>query len=457
MAIKSRFGTDPLGKLLRQQAIPASIGFLVMSIYGIVDTIFVGRYVGSLAIGAITVVMPISFLISSIGMALGVGGASILSRALGANNLARVYRTFGNQVMTTLTLGLLFVAVGFFFMEDMLTLFGGRGAILAPAKAYFEIILIGIPFLAWAMMSNNIIRAEGHPKIAMMTLLLPAIINIVLDPIFIVGFDMGIAGAAWATTLSYIASALFTTWFFVLGPSEMKITWHSLRLDAGIMREMTALGSVTLARQGTISILSILLNNSLFAYGGEMGVAVYGIINRMLMFANFPVIGVTQGYVPIVGYNYGAALHERVAALTRLSIRMATLISFSVFLLIMVFAHPIVRLFTNDPLLIEQTVPALRWVFLANPLLALNMISSAFYQAIGKAGKALVVSLAKQGYLLIPLLLTLPVAMGLLGIWIAFPIADVGAAMVAWLYLRQSKISLLQTLPVPYSTASEKS
>lgn len=457
MAIKSRFGTDPLGKLLRQQAIPASIGFLVMSIYGIVDTIFVGRYLGSLAIGAITVVMPISFLISSIGMALGIGGASILSRALGANNHARAYRTFGNQVMTTLTLGLLFVGLGFFFMEDMLTLFGGRGAILTPAIAYFEIILIGIPFLAWAMMSNNIIRAEGHPKIAMMTLLLPAIINIVLDPIFIVFLDMGIAGAAWATTLSYIASALFTTWFFVLGPSDMKITWQSLRLDAGIMREMTALGSVTLARQGTISILSILLNNSLFVYGGEMGVAVYGIINRMLMFANFPVIGVTQGYVPIVGYNYGAALHERVAILTRLSIRTATLISFSVFLVIMVFAHPIVRLFTNDPLLIEQTVPALRWVFLANPLLALNMISSAFYQAIGKAGKALVVSLAKQGYLLIPLLLTLPVVMGLFGIWIAFPIADVGAAMVAWLSLRQSKISLFQTMPVTYPATSDKS
>lgn len=457
MAPKSRFGTDPLGKLLRQQAVPASVGFLVMSIYGIVDTIFVGQYVGAMAIGAITVVMPITFLISSIGMAIGVGGSSIISRAFGAEDDKRAYRTFGNQVMTTLTLAVLFMGLGFYFMEDILKLFGGRGEILQPSIEYFEIILIGIPFLAWAMMSNNVIRAEGHPKIAMMTLLIPAITNIILDPIFIIVLDMGIEGAAWATTLSYVTSAMYTTWFFVMGPSEMTLTWDSLKLHPSIMREMTSLGSVTLARQGTISVLSIVLNNSLFVYGGETGVAVYGIVNRMLMFANFPVIGVTQGFVPIVGYNYGAALHHRVSDLTRISIRSASLISFSIFVLIMVFAEPIVRVFTTDQQLIKEAAPAMRWVFLANPLLAFNMIGGAFYQAIGKAGKALFLSLAKQGYFLIPLVLGLPILFGLTGIWIAFPIADFGAALISVIALRQSNVRLFQKTSPAHQPAIEKS
>lgn len=457
MSAKSRFGTDPLGKLLRQQAIPASVGFLVMSIYGIVDTIFVGQYVGSLAIGAITVVMPITFLISSIGMAIGVGGSSIISRAFGSGDDQRAYRTFGNQVMTTLTLAILFMGLGFVFIEDILKLFGGRGDILSPSIAYFEIVLLGVPFLAWAMMSNNVIRAEGHPKIAMMSLLIPAITNIILDPIFIIWLDMGIEGAAWATTLSYMASAAFTTWFFVFGPSEMALTWESLKLHPSIMREMGSLGSVTLARQGTISLLSIVLNNSLYLYGGETGVAVYGIVNRMLMFANFPVIGVTQGFVPIVGYNYGAALHKRVSDLTRISIRSASLISFTIFLVVMVFAEPIVRVFTNDPQLIKEAAPAMRWVFLANPLLAFNMIGGAFYQAIGKAGKALFLSLAKQGYFLIPLVLGLPFLFDLTGIWIAFPIADFGAALISVIALKRSNVRLFRKADTVHQPVIEKS
>ena len=184
------FGTEPLGKLLRQQAIPASIGILIMSIYGIVDTIFVGRWVGGLGIAAITVVMPITFLISSIGMAIGIGGASIISRAFGEQNQERAYRAFGNQIMLTSTLAIFFVVLGYFLMDPILSAFGGKGQVLAPAREYFSILLIGVPFLAWAMMSNNVFRAEGKPKTAMTVMLVPAVINLVLDPIFIIWLEM---------------------------------------------------------------------------------------------------------------------------------------------------------------------------------------------------------------------------------------------------------------------------
>ncbi|MCC5936319.1 MAG: MATE family efflux transporter [Lunatimonas sp.] len=256
----TQFGSDPIGSLLFQQAVPAAVGILVLSIYGIVDTIFVGRFVGSLAIAAITVVLPISFLISSIGMAIGVGGASIISRAFGDRNTEKAYSTFGNQLGMTLFLGVLVVAFGMYFQEPIVQLFGGKGDVLTAAKEFFTITLYGVPFLAWAMMSNNVIRAEGYPKVAMYTLIVPAVYNIVLDPIFIVVLDMGLAGAAWATTLSYMASAGYTLWFFVYGKSSMQISFKYLKPNFQIMREITSLGSVTLARQGTVSVLAIVLN-----------------------------------------------------------------------------------------------------------------------------------------------------------------------------------------------------
>ena len=302
----SAFGTAPLSVLLRQQAIPASIGILVMSIYGIVDTIFVGRWVGPLGIGAITVVWPITLLIASFGMAIGVGGASLVSRSLGEDNQEKAFSSFGNQVLLTILLASTFFLLGFLFMDPILQLFGGRGETLEPAREYFQIVLYGVPFLAWSMMSNNNIRAEGFPRMAMFTLLIPAVANIILDPIFIVWLDMGIKGAAWATTLSYMASAVYTIIYFNFGKGELKLVGPHLRFKWPVIKEIFAIGSVTLARQGTIAVLSIVLNNALFRYGGELGLSTFGIIGRVVMFANFPVLGITQGFVPIVGYNYGA-------------------------------------------------------------------------------------------------------------------------------------------------------
>ncbi len=436
---RDAFGTESLGTLLRQQAIPASAGILVMSIYGIVDTIFVGLWVGSLGIAAITVVLPITFLIASIGMAIGVGGASIISRAFGKGEDEKAFRTFGNQVGLTLCLGILFVLIGFLFIDQILALFGGRGNVQEPAREYFRIILLGVPFLAWAMMSNNVIRAEGFPRMAMYTIMIPAVVNIALDPIFIVWLDMGLAGAAWATTISYISSAAFATWFFMRGNSQMTLSRQYLKTDIAIIRETAALGSVTFARQGTISVLSIVLNNSLFYYGGELGLSIYGIIGRLMMFANFPVLGITQGFVPILGYNYGARLMDRVSKLIRLSMTSATLIALGIFSLIMIFTPQIVSIFTNEGELIRETIPALRIAFLATPLIAINLLGSAYFQAIGRAQPALILSLSKQGFLLIPLIFLLPLAFGINGIWFSFPIADIGAALITILFLRYDK------------------
>ena len=431
-------GTEPIGKLLRQQSIPASIGILVMSIYMIVDTIFVGRYVGALGIGAITIVLPITFLISSVGMAIGVGGGSVISRALGADREEHALHTFSNQIGMTFALALFFVLLGFQFMDEILILFGAKGDLLAPSRDYFGIILLGVPFLAWAMMSNNVIRAEGAPRMAMLVLLIPAVVNIILDPIFIIVLDWGLEGAAWATTISYIASALYSAVFFFSSKSELHPRFKYLIPKWSIVKEIASIGFVTLARQGAISLLAIVINNTLVGYGGEMAVSVYGVVNRVMLFANFPVLGITQGFVPIVGYNFGAEKWGRVRKSVRLAIRGATGIAIIIFLGIMIFAPQLVRLFTTDPELIEDAVPAMRWIFGATPLIAINLIGSGYFQAIGKVYPALFLTLSKQGFFLIPLVLLFPLIFGLNGVWYAFPVADLGAALVTYIWLQRA-------------------
>ena len=435
----SAFGTESIGFLLRQQAIPASIGILVMSLNMIVDTVFVGRWIGSLAIGAVTIVMPITFLISSLGMSIGIGGSSLVSRALGSDNQDKADLTYGNKISLTVILSLLFVFIGILFQKNILSLFGGKGDILPYAQAYFQIVLIGTPFLAWAMMANPLIRALGFPKYAMVTMIVPAILNVILDPLLIIYFDMGIEGAAWATSLSYLACALYTMYFLIFKNNELEFKFSNLIPKWHIVQEISSIGSVSLARQGVISILAIVLHNLLFQYGGEIAIAMYGIASRFMMFALFPVLGITQGFLPVAGYNYGAQLWDRVHESISLSIKYATIIAGVIFLMIMIFTAQVISIFTTDQELIMQTVPVIRWIFLATPLIAINLIGSGYFQAIGKSLPALFLTLTKQGIFLIPLILILPHFFGLSGIWYSFPIADIGAAIITYFYLKKEE------------------
>ncbi len=439
-------GQAPMGRLLLKMALPASIGILVMSVNFIVDTIFIGRFVGSLGIAAITVVLPISFLISSIGMAIGIGGSSVVSRALGKGNRKKAEDTFGVMACMTILLAVTIVILGSFAQHPILQLFGGKGDIEAPAGVYFNILLTGIPCLAWAMMSNNVMRAQGSPRPAMLVMLTSALTNIVLDTVFIAGFGWGLEGAAWATTISYYLAAGYTFWFFFLGPTELRLHWKTLTLRWKIVKEISSIGFVTLARQGTISVLSIVLNNSLFHHGGELAVAVYGVINRVMMFANFPVLGITQGFLPIAGYNYGAEKWKRVKESITTSVKGGTAVAVVIFAGIMIFPKALVGLFSQDANLLSATSPALVTAFLATPLITTQLVGSAYFQAIGKSIPALLLTLTKQGFFLIPLILVLPAFMGLQGIWWSFPIADVMAATVTLLYLRREIIKRLNPL-----------
>ncbi|MEZ4978081.1 MAG: MATE family efflux transporter [Chitinophagales bacterium] len=437
-----KMGSLPITKLLFQQSLPAAIGILMLSINMVVDSIYVGKYVGSLALGAIAVVVPISFFISALGMAIGVGGGSIISRSLGAENTEKAYLTFGNQTLLTVGLSLSVVLLSTFFVQEILGIFGGKGELLDPAIIYFKILLPGIPFLAWAMMSNNVLRAEGLPQIAMISMLIPAIVNLILDPIFIIAFDWGLAGAAWATTIAYICSGSFTLFYFLFGKSRMSLHPSYLKPDFPIFKEIFEVGGVTFVRQATVSLLAVVINNSLFFYGAEMAVSSYGIISRLMMFVNFPVFGLTQGFIPIAGFNFGAKKWERVKEVLFLAIKSGVAIAVLIFVVLFFFAEEIVALFTNDSELIANTYPALRLVFLLTPSLVVQLLSSAYYQAIGKALPALILTLLKQGIFLIPLVLLMPLYFGLSGIWYSFPIADLLTTLVSAIFIRKSMQNL---------------
>lgn len=430
-------GTDSIGSLLIKQAVPASIGILVMSLNVLVDTIFVGNWIGSIAIAAINVVLPVSFFIAALGMAIGIGGSSIISRALGADNKDRALRTFGNQITLTLLLTTLMVVFGLLFIDQLIPAFGGKGDIFEPAKIYYRIVLYGVPLLALSMMGNNVIRAEGKPKFAMIAMIIPSIGNLLLDYIFIYIMDWGMAGAAWATTISYGMSFSYVLYFFLSKKSELKINFAHFGLDFPVLKEISSLGFVTLSRQAVVSVTYLLMNNILFNYGGEASVASYGIIGRMLMFALFPVLGVTQGFLPIAGYNYGAHQYKRVRESINKAIFYAGGLALVVFAIIMIFPEEIVSVFTNDAGILSETPRNMRLVFAATPIIAIQLIGSAYFQAIGKAVPALLLTLTRQGFFFIPLIFILPHFFGELGVWISFPIADFLSTIVTGFFLNR--------------------
>lgn len=437
-------GSQPIGKLLVKQAVPASIGILVMSLNILVDTVFVGNWIGPNAIAAINVVLPVSFFIAALGMAIGIGGSSIISRALGANNREKALTTFGNQITLTLLLTVSFVIPGLYFVDSIIPAFGGKGDIFNPAKIYYTIVLYGVPFLALCMMGNTVIRAEGKPKFAMYAMMIPSVGNLILDYIFIKILGYGMHGAAWATTGSYMLCLGFIIWYFLSNNSELKITECFYKLNFPIIKEIGGLGFVTLARQAIVSVTYLLMNNILFNLGGETSVTAYAIVGRMLMFALFPVYGITQGFLPIAGFNYGAEQYKRVRDSIFTAIKYGVALAAVIFVFLMLFPDAITQLFTQDAEVLRETPPAMRWVFAATPIIGIQLIGAAYFQAIGKAIPALLLTLLRQGIFFIPLIFILPRFYGELGVWMSFPISDVLATIVTVYFLhREVKLNLL--------------
>jgi putative MATE family efflux protein len=421
---------DNILKLLFKLSTPATIGMAAMAMFNIVDTIFVGRGIGSLAIAALSIVFPIQMFLLAVGQMIGIGAASLISRSLGANDYDKANKTLGNVVLIVISFALIITVLGSVFITELLTLFGATDTIIGYAKDYMQVILFGSLFFIFLVTGNNIIRSEGKAKIAMTTMLVAAGINIILDPIFIFALNLGIRGAALATIISQFITAMYIFRFFIAQKSILVFRVKDIIPDLKIIKEIFAVGISAFSQQVAASILIIVINNSLGYYGGEIYIAVYGIINRLLRFVLMPIFGIAQGMQPIAGFNYGRKDYRKSWRAIKLAIIAATTVSTLGFIILMTIPNILIGIFTTDAELIDKAVRSLRLMIMVFPIVGYQIVSSVAFQAMGKALPALVLSLSRQIILLIPLVLILPRLFDVYGIWIAFPISDVLATMI---------------------------
>jgi len=424
-----------IGALLWRLSIPAMVGMMVMATYNLVDAIFIGRGVGTLGIAGLAICFPVQLITLAIGQMIGMGGASIISRALGAGDEARAHRTLGNVLTLVIILGGAITAGGLLFIDQLLGLFGATEEILPYAHQYLSVILWGTAFRCYAMSHNNIIRSEGRAKVAMTTMLIGALTNIALDPIFIFVLGWGMRGAAAATVIAQACTTTFITIYFRTGRSSLAMAPSDMKLSLPIVRETLAVGASSFSRMVAGSAVIIILNRTLGHYGGNIAIATYGILNRLLHFAFMPIMGFSQALQPVAGFNYGAKRFSKAKLALRLSSIRSTVFATCAFGLLVIFAGPAVRLFTRDPELIAISVPALRIVAIAFPVVGVQVMGATMFLAFGRAAQALFLSLSRQIIFLIPLVLVFPLFMGLRGIFAAFPVADTLATAVTLLML----------------------
>lgn len=441
-----RLENEKMSKLLMNLSLPATIGMIVNALYNIVDTIFIGRGVGYLGIGGLTVAFPIQMMIMAVAQMIGIGAASAISRSLGAKDIERADHVAGNSFLAVTFLGILICILGSIFVEPLLRLFGATDTLMPYGKEYIQVILLGSIYFPFVVSANNLIRAEGNAKAAMFSMLIGTVLNIFLDYIFIFPLDMGIRGAALATIVSQFVSLIYVLVYIYGGSSTLKVKLHHLKPDKGIMTEMVTVGFPAFARQFAGSFVAIVLNNSLVVYGGELAISIFGVINRVTMFLFMPLFGIVQGMQPIAGYNYGAKRIDRVKEVLKLSILYTTVFAAFSTMIGELFPGAIFGMFDDDPLLIEKGVTALRISIAMVPIIGVQIVGAALFQSLGKAMPSLILSLLRQVFLLIPLVLILPrlFGLGLLGIWLSIPLADVLSTLITIVLLKSEmrKINL---------------
>jgi len=318
------------------------------ALYNLVDTIFVGRGVGSLAIGALAIAFPLQMLIVAIAQTVGLGAGSAVSRSLGAGEIDRAKYVVGNSFFCIIVLSLIVSTIGLNFTEQILIFFGATQTILPYARDYVVVILWGLPFFSFAISSNNLIRAEGNARIAMVSMLIGAIINIILDPIYIFLFNLGIKGAALATITAQFCSFLYIIRYIYGKETSLKIGLHHLNPYFSIIKEIIIVGLPSFARLSSGSISTLLVNQSLRFYGGDLAIIILGVIIKITRFLFMPMFGVVQGMQPIAGYNYGARQYSRVIEVLKLTIKVLLILSSSLCLLMIIWPATVISIFTNE-------------------------------------------------------------------------------------------------------------
>lgn len=425
----SLLGESPIHQLLIRFSVPAIVGMVVNALYNIVDRIFIGRIAhGSIAIGAIYVTLPVTLILMAFAMLVGIGGNTLASIRFGQDRKEEADTIANNSLLLLAIIGVVLSVIGLIFLEPILKVFGASETNIQYAMDYLRIILMGAPLQTIGFGMNNFIRGEGNPKVAMLTMIIGAVTNTVLDPIFIFGFNMGVKGAALATIIGQILSAIWVLRYFFSGKSMLTLRPGYLKFSPHAVKEIIANGTAPFSMQIAASMVTAFFNNSLQHYGGDLAVSSMGIVNSVSMMILMPIFGMNQGAQPIIGFNYGAEKYDRVKKTLKYSIIAAVTVTTTGFIIVQASPNLILRLFISNPedfsLMVNYAVPGLRIFFLMFPIVGFQIISTAYFQATGKPKHSMFLSLSRQVLLLIPAMLILPLSFDLNGVWIAAPFAD---------------------------------
>lgn len=427
-----------IGRLMLRYYFPAFAGVVVHSLYNIVDRVFIGQGVGSIALAGISVVFPIMIIYMAFGMLVGAGAAVRISINLGRKDFVRAEKVLGNAVTLSLVLGVVVSAIGFLIRKPVLTFFGAGQQTMGYAIEYLDIILLGAPFGMLGYSLNNMIRSEGNPKIAMYSMFISAGLNILLDPLFIFTFGMGVKGAAYATIISQFVLCIWVLLHFRSGRSVIRLRIINLAPVKEIIIYIVTIGFASFAMQIAASIVQGLYAKQLISYGGDIAVGAMGIINSVTIMLVMAIVALNMASQPIIGFNYGARNFGRVLHTVNLGIRAATLIAIGGWLLCMFIPDRIVSLFNNnDQELLATGVSGLRIYAALLPIVGFQVIASNLFQSIGKARLATLLSLLRQVIYLIPMLALLPGFLGITGVWLAMPVSDFLSSITSFIFLRK--------------------
>ena len=429
-AIPTELGTEKIGKLLKQYALPAIIAQTAASLYNMVDSIFIGQGVGPLAISGLAVTFPLMNLSTAFGTLVGAGAATMLSVLLGQKNYKAANKVLGNVVTLNTIIGLVFMATALIFIDPILYFFGASENTLPYAKEYITIILIGNVITHLYFGLNAAMRSSGNPKKAMGLTLFTVIFNTILDPIFIFWMDLGIAGAAWATVISQTIAMLVVIAHFNNKERPFHFEKGIFRLDMRVAKDSLAIGMGPFLMNAAACLVTLFINQQLRKYSGDLGIGAYGICNRFIFMFMMICMGLNQGMQPIAGYNYGARQYSRVREVFWKTARLAMVVTTVCFIFGMFLPKAAVGIFTRDTELLELSAKAMRIMTVIFPIVGFQMIATNFFQSLGMVNKSVILSLSRQILFLLPLLYLLPLQMGADGVWISFPISDLMATLL---------------------------
>lgn len=439
--------TKGIGHLLWIYALPAVVSQIIASIYNIVDRIFIGHGVGALAIAGLAITMPIMNIIHAFGSLVGVGSSARMSIVLGQKDVKWAEKILGNSMILTFLLGFLFVTCGYLFMNKILMSFGATAETVTYAREYMYVVLPGMFLTTVTLNLTGLIRASGYPTKSMFIMIGGAVLNMILDPIFIFGLHWGIVGAAWATTISMAVTAIFSIAHFINPKSFIRFKAHAWKPKGYIFKNITLIGMSPFSMNVCASFVVALLNNQILRYGGDLAVGTYGIVNTFGSLMVMLFIGICQGMQPIAGYNYGAGHPDRLKHVFILTMKICILIGLIGSLISCIFPATMVKIFSNDAELIRIGRPAMRYIMVMFPLIAFTIVNSNFFQSIDKPWIAITTSLSRQLIFLLPLAYIIPMLFtnngqdGLTGVWLSCTISDVmGAILAAALLYSQRKI-----------------